>query len=124
MKNKILMAVAMLFALLLTGCENSEVIKDITISELTEILKDDYQFVDVRTNEEYITNHIQEFDINIDYYIFSENISLLNTLEKNKPVVLMCRSGNRSSQAAQILEKEGFSSIYNILGGMTEWNNG
>ena len=67
---------AMLFALLLTGCENSEVIKNITISELSEILKNDYnnkgiiKSVDLITkileNESKFTTHFNNALDNFD----------------------------------------------------------
>jgi len=44
----------------------------------------------------------------------------LSEIPKDKPVVLYCRSGNRSNQAAQILERAGYSQIYD-LGGIITW---
>lgn len=38
------------------------------------------------------------------------------------PVVMVCRSGNRSSQAVQLLQKAGFTNIHNMTGGMIAWN--
>lgn len=35
----------------------------------------------------------------------------------NRPVVLICRSGNRSTEAGEFLEKHGFSRVYNVLHG-------
>ncbi|XMB67114.1 rhodanese-like domain-containing protein [Mycoplasmatota bacterium zrk1] len=121
MKYKIIIVFLMVFALL-TGCDSSNAIENITVKELSDVLNEDYQFVDVRTKEEYDFNHIEEFGLNLDYYVFSSDNSLLDGLDKDKPVVLICRSGNRSSEAAKILKKEGFSSIYNVLGGMNDWN--
>ena len=40
---------------------------------------------------------------------------------KNKPVVLICRSGRRSKQATEMLEAAGFSAAANIEGGMLAW---
>lgn len=47
----------------------------------------------------------------------------LNELEKFKqrPVVLYCRSGQRSSRAAVTLRKHGFTSVYNLAGGIQAW---
>lgn len=42
---------------------------------------------------------------------------------KDEEVFLYCRSGNRSGQAALILETMGFSNVINVLGGMLEWQD-
>lgn len=40
---------------------------------------------------------------------------------KDKPIALICRSGNRSGQAQVILEKAGFTQTVNVAGGMNAW---
>ena len=40
---------------------------------------------------------------------------------KDQEVLLYCRSGNRSGQAALILESMGFSNVTNVVGGMLAW---
>ena len=40
---------------------------------------------------------------------------------KNRPVALICRSGNRSAQALKLLESAGFSAAVNVEGGMMAW---
>jgi len=40
---------------------------------------------------------------------------------KNRPIVLYCRSGQRSSRAAVILRKHGFASVHNLAGGILAW---
>ena len=42
-------------------------------------------------------------------------------VEKNKPVVLICRSGKRSGMCAKHLLGEGFLEVYNLVGGMIRW---
>lgn len=41
---------------------------------------------------------------------------------KNQEIILYCRSGNRSMQAAMILEQLGFANTVNVVGGMLDWN--
>jgi glyoxylase-like metal-dependent hydrolase (beta-lactamase superfamily II)/rhodanese-related sulfurtransferase len=43
------------------------------------------------------------------------------TLDKNIPVVTVCRSGGRSAQAVTILARAGFDKVANLAGGMLEW---
>lgn len=40
---------------------------------------------------------------------------------KNEEVILYCRSGNRSGQAAMILDTMGFTNTKNLTGGMLKW---
>ena len=42
---------------------------------------------------------------------------------KDEEVYLYCRSGNRSGQAALILETMGFSNVTNVVGGMLAWQD-
>jgi hydroxyacylglutathione hydrolase len=44
----------------------------------------------------------------------------LDTLDKERPILLVCRSGNRSNQAAAFLKMRGFESAANLAGGMVE----
>jgi rhodanese-related sulfurtransferase len=43
-------------------------------------------------------------------------------LPKEKQIVLVCRSGNRSAQAFQILKKQGYTNLLNLTGGMSGWS--
>lgn len=43
-------------------------------------------------------------------------------VDKNRPVILICRSGNRSSTLARhLVEKMGFTQVYNVRDGMNQW---
>lgn len=42
-------------------------------------------------------------------------------IHKDKEIVCLCRSGGRSSKACELLEKEGFSNVKNLKGGINEW---
>ena len=41
---------------------------------------------------------------------------------KNQEIICYCRSGNRSGQAAMVLESLGFTNVVNVTGGMLSWN--
>ena len=45
----------------------------------------------------------------------------LNDIPKDKTVVAVCRSGNRSSQATSFLRGQGFDNVHNMTGGMNDW---
>lgn len=42
-------------------------------------------------------------------------------LPKDKPIVCVCRSGNRSYTACELLSRQGFTNVINLQGGMIGW---
>jgi len=72
--------------------------------------------IDVRTPEEFASGHIAGA-INIPV---EEIGARLDEIPRDVPVVLYCRSGNRSAQAARILDGGGFEQVYD-LGGIIDW---
>ncbi len=42
---------------------------------------------------------------------------------KDKPVIVYCRSGNRSGMACNLLAKHGFTKLYNLAGGIMAWKH-
>ena len=47
--------------------------------------------------------------------------SRLAEVPKDKPVVIVCRSGNRSGKATMLLREQGFTNVENLSGGMIAW---
>lgn len=93
-------------------------VENITTEELRRIIKDrDKQFIDVRTPMEYQAQRIKQFK-NIPLQTLRKE---LGQLDRNKEIVLICRSGSRSMRAARILKKAGFPKITNVIGGMNQW---
>ncbi len=76
----------------------------------------DHLLIDVRTPEEFASEHIPGA-VNIALQTLPQQMA---TLPKEQPIVLYCRSGARSREAANILSQGGFDDIYN-LGGIIEW---
>jgi len=75
------------------------------------------QFVDVRTPEEYAAGHAYRA-VNIPLDSLSEK---MGRLERNEPVYLICRTDNRSRQAAKILVEAGFGQVVVVTGGTDAW---
>ena len=97
-------------------------IKVVSPEEMDSLLElDDVQLVDVRTPEEYNEENIPNAQ-NIDFRssTFDQDI---NKLDKNKPVLLYCRSGNRSAQCAEKMIEAGFVKIYDLNGGISKWKH-
>lgn len=76
----------------------------------------DHLLIDVRTPEEFSSGHIAGA-VNIPVDALANRLSEVPT---DQPVVVYCRSGNRSAQASDILANAGYSSIYD-LGGINTW---
>lgn len=72
--------------------------------------------VDVRTPDEFASGHI-EGAVNIPLDALS---SRLNEIPRDQPVVVYCRSGSRSAQAARLLSGAGYTQVRD-LGGITAW---
>ena len=87
--------------------------------EFQVLMNQDVQLIDVRTSEEYSKGFIEEAQ-NIDYNStdFANKISKLN---KNKPVLLYCAMGGRSSKASKVFKSQGFKKIYDLKGGFLSW---
>lgn len=45
----------------------------------------------------------------------------LAELDRDRPLVVLCRSGGRSGQVVQYLQQQGFEDVYNLAGGINEW---
>lgn len=77
-----------------------------------------YQFIDVRTDDEYDSGHIPN-SIHIPLQEIQDRMSEIDSL-KNKNIIAYCRSGARSSKATKILVKAGFD-VLNLSGGVLSW---
>jgi rhodanese-related sulfurtransferase len=73
--------------------------------------------IDVREADEYAVGRIP----GSTWIPLGELAGRTDEVPTDKPVVMVCRSGNRSAQAVQILQKAGFTNIHNMTGGMNAW---
>lgn len=78
------------------------------------ILGDDGQLVDVREPWEFEADSLPEA-INLPLGDLSNRI---DELDRSRRVVLLCRSGGRSANAAELLTGCGFADVVNLTGGM------
>ena len=106
------------------SCGNikSQVIEDVNAEKFHQLIeKGDGIIIDVRTTQEFSSGHIIDAT-NIDYYS-KDFADKLNLVRKDVPIYLYCRSGGRSSSAANKMEKLGFTKVYNMLGGIGSWKS-
>jgi rhodanese-related sulfurtransferase len=88
--------------LLLTGCQKQ-------MSELDKIVEENnYIIVDVRTESEFETGHVKDA-INIPVETIDPSVNL----DKNKTIIVYCRSGRRSANAASMLKQYGYK-VYDL----------
>jgi len=74
-------------------------------------------FLDVRTPDEYAAGHIRGAHL----IPLQELAGRINEIPRYKVVYVYCSSGKRSSRAATLLAKHGFSNIVNVVGGIAAW---
>ncbi|WP_224491041.1 rhodanese-like domain-containing protein [Robertkochia flava] len=76
--------------------------------------------IDVRTKREYLEGHI-EGARNLDIFQTGKFQSQCELLNREQPVYIYCRSGNRSRRASKMLSRMGFKEIYDLKGGILNW---
>lgn len=90
---------------------------DIDPAKARALVEAGAKLVDVRTPREYSDGHI-EGAVNIPVQEVGARLDEFGA--KGEPIVVYCRSGNRSSKAQKLLRSEGFEQVHN-LGPMSAW---
>ena len=113
--------IVILFLIFIFSCEqlNPSEINFISDSDLIEMQEIEYILLDVRTPDEFSSGFIKKAK-NLDFYSETFQNDLLS-IDKSLPVVLYCRTNNRSTKTANILKQNGFKEISVLEGGITEW---
>tara|TARA_B100000003_G_scaffold29210_1_gene23345 strand:- start:1955 stop:2275 length:321 start_codon:yes stop_codon:yes gene_type:complete len=92
-------------------------ISPIELSNLINSNNNDYQLIDIRDDYEYDICCIGGEKISM--YSIIKNI---NKLSKSKKVIIYCRTGSRSSNIIDLIEKKfQYKNIYNLEGGIMKW---
>lgn len=99
--------------------EKESIYKNLSAKEFEAAMDGDYLLLDVREQYEYDAGHIADATL----IPLGELADRLGEIEqyKDKPVLVYCKSGNRSVAGSQILINSGFNIIYNLDGGYGAW---
>ncbi len=93
---------------------------DINIDELKQKLdnKEEFIFIDVREPHEF-----EEFNLGAELRPLGDIMNVINEYEdqKDKEIVLHCRSGARSGMAKNFMTEAGFQNVRNLEGGVLAW---
>lgn len=79
----------------------------------------DFVVLDVRTPAEFAAGHLAGA-VNLDFRA-ADFEARASKLERSRGYLVYCRTGHRSSLALPILRRLGFTSLYHLGGGITEW---
>ena len=122
--EKIAIPVLLVLALVLTGVTNfapkTTGYRQVTTEEAVNIMQteENYVILDVRTAQEFASGHIPGAVLLPNETIGTEDIPLLP--DKDQLILVYCRSGNRSKQAAEKLAQLGYTNIVEF-GGINSW---
>ena len=121
----IAVSVALMLIPLLIGCNgnNKSSYEQITPAEAKALMdsEDGYVILDVRTPEEFAERHIEGAILIPDYEIGEKAESILT--DKEQLILVYCRSGRRSKNAANELATLGYTNIKEF-GGINDWKYG
>lgn len=122
--EKVAIPVLLVLALVLTGVTNfapkTTGYRQVTTEEAVNIMQteENYVILDVRTAQEFASGHIPGAVLLPHETIGTEDIPLLP--DKDQLILVYCRSGNRSKQAAEKLAQLGYTNIVEF-GGINSW---
>jgi len=96
--------------------------KEVTAVDAVALMnREDAVYIDVREDKEYSEGHLLG-SVHIPLGQLVERIDELDKY-RQKPVIVGCRSGNRSAMGCARLRKTGFEQVYNLKGGILAWQN-
>ncbi len=90
---------------------------EISVAQATQLRDQGAFILDVREPSEWTSFHIPGATL-IPLGSLAGRVS---EVPKDKPVVVVCRTGHRSQQGRDILQQAGFTNVTSMAGGVTEW---
>lgn len=101
--------------------EQASIKQNVSVEIFEKMLAEgNVQLIDVRTLNEFNNGYIANAQL-IDFTQSGQFEIAISKLDKERPVMVYCAVGGRSSKAANILQQKGFKQIYDLTGGFNEW---
>lgn len=120
-----LLALILVLSVLATACSSdtrTQSIELVSPADAAQVIADDpagLVVLDIRTLEEFNEARLADA-IMVDFYA-DDFADQLDTLDKDVPYVVYCRTGNRSSEAVKTMKDLGFAEVYEVDGGIVNW---
>jgi rhodanese-related sulfurtransferase len=96
---------------------SDEETREVTREEARKLIEDDAQLVDVRADHEWEVGRI----VGAKHLPLAELAARTGEIERDRPVVLYCRGGNRSTMATDALTDAGFDAV-KLSEGIVGWD--
>ncbi len=90
---------------------------EVSVSEAYQMRENGAFVLDVREPNEWEAGHIPGATL----ISLGDLESRLDEIPKDQEILIVCRSGNRSAQAREILKNKGFNQVTSMAGGMNQW---
>jgi len=119
MKSKWMIALVALGLVMVAPRLMGQDVAEVNVQQAQSLSQQGVLLLDVREESEYAALHAPQAKL----IPLGDVSSRLNELEayKDKPIVVVCRSGRRSAKAVAILKEAGFTQVSNVQGGMIAW---
>jgi rhodanese-related sulfurtransferase len=95
----------------------SEELREVSREEVQKLIEDGAQLVDVRADHEWEMGRIE----GATHLPLAELAERVGEIDKDRPVVLYCRGGNRSTMATEVLAAEGYDAA-KLSEGIVGWS--
>lgn len=97
--------------------ERKQIAQTVSVSEAAELFSAGSFLLDVREPSEWEAGHIEGAVL----IPLGQLASRMSEVPDDKTVLVICRSGNRSAQARDLLRNAGYTQVTSVDGGMNAW---
>jgi rhodanese-related sulfurtransferase len=130
LRASLLLSVILLSAFAAACSEKSSVVKNgvfqnIDAQKAQQMIDENrananFLLIDIRTPEEFASGHIGGA-VNVDFFSAGFQAEM-DKMDKRKTYLIYCLAGSRSGRALSMMQDKGFYTVYNLFGGIKEWN--